>query len=347
MPAAPAFPPPPTCVPVRRALISVSDKTGLIETAQALAGARRRAGLHRRHPRGHRRRRPAGEGRLRAHRLSGDDGRAGQDPAPGGPRRPARRARRARARRGDGRARHRRHRPALREPLPVRGRPWPRGADFDDCVENIDIGGPAMIRSAAKNHAYVAVCTDAGGHGRGAGGAEGRRRHARWRCAGAWPPAPIARTAAYDAAISTWFAGQVGDDWPARKSIAGAAGADHALRREPAPGAPPSTRFAEPAPRRRHRPPAAGQGAQLQQHQRHRRGVRAGRRVRSRRPAPPCAIIKHANPCGVALGADLKSAYRAGAAVRSGLGLRRHRRGEPPARRGGRRARSSRSSPRW
>ena len=82
---------------------------------------RRRAGLHRRHPRGHRRRRPAGEGRRRPHRLSGDDGRAGEDPAPGRARRPAGRARRARARRGDDRARHRRHRSALREPLPVRG----------------------------------------------------------------------------------------------------------------------------------------------------------------------------------------------------------------------------------
>src|ERR1700758_3745913 len=36
-----------------------------------------------------------------------------------------------------------------------------RGGDFADCIENIDIGGPAMIRSAAKNHGYVAVCTDA------------------------------------------------------------------------------------------------------------------------------------------------------------------------------------------
>jgi phosphoribosylaminoimidazolecarboxamide formyltransferase/IMP cyclohydrolase len=34
------------------------------------------------------------------------------------------------------------------------------GGDYETCVENIDIGGPAMIRSAAKNHGYVAVCTD-------------------------------------------------------------------------------------------------------------------------------------------------------------------------------------------
>ena len=46
-----------------------------------------------------------------------------------------------------------------------------RGADFDACIENIDIGGPAMIRAAAKNHADVAVLVDAGRLRRGAGGA--------------------------------------------------------------------------------------------------------------------------------------------------------------------------------
>ena len=53
-----------------------------------------------------------------------------------------------------------------------------KGADFDTCVENIDIGGPAMIRAAAKNHADVAVVVDAGRLCRGAGGAgAARRRH--------------------------------------------------------------------------------------------------------------------------------------------------------------------------
>ena len=88
-------------------------------------------------------------------------------------------------------------------------------------------------------------------------------------------------------------------------------------------------RFAEPAHRRRHRPPAAGQGAQLQQHQRHRRGLRADRRVRSRRERRPCAIIKHANPCGVATGRRPDGGLRAGAGLRSGQRLRRHHRAEP------------------
>jgi phosphoribosylaminoimidazolecarboxamide formyltransferase/IMP cyclohydrolase len=65
---------------------------------------------------------------------------------------------------------HRRHRPAGREPLPVRGNRG-GGADYATAIENIDIGGPAMIRAAAKNHAHVAVVVDPEDYGsdRGAG----------------------------------------------------------------------------------------------------------------------------------------------------------------------------------
>ncbi len=62
---------------------------------------------------------------------------------------------------------------------------------------------------------------------------------------------------------------------------------------------------------------------------------------------PAVAIIKHANPCGVAAAADLREAYERALAVRPGLGLRRHRGGEPAAGRGDRRGPWSRSSPRW
>jgi phosphoribosylaminoimidazolecarboxamide formyltransferase/IMP cyclohydrolase len=57
------------------------------------------------------------------------------------------------------RTRHRRDRPAGGEPLPVRGNRG-QGADYATCIENIDIGGPAMIRAAAKNHAFVTVVVD-------------------------------------------------------------------------------------------------------------------------------------------------------------------------------------------
>ncbi|HCO91726.1 MAG TPA: bifunctional phosphoribosylaminoimidazolecarboxamide formyltransferase/inosine monophosphate cyclohydrolase, partial [Alphaproteobacteria bacterium] len=85
------------------------------------------------------------------------------------------------------------------------------GADFDACIENIDIGGPAMIRSAAKNHAYVTVAVDPEDFDAilaeltandGATSAELRRRLAA---------KAFARTGAYDAAISSWFAAQTGE----------------------------------------------------------------------------------------------------------------------------------------
>ena len=77
-----------------------------------------------------------------------------------------------------------------------------RGADFATCIENIDIGGPAMIRSAAKNHAHVTVVVDAADYAAvmadmaaGGGAVSGALRR---RLAGV----ALARTAAYDAAIT-------------------------------------------------------------------------------------------------------------------------------------------------
>ncbi len=80
-----------------------------------------------------------------------------------------------------------------------------KGAGYADCIENIDIGGPAMIRAAAKNHASVVVVVDAADYSalvdeiEGHGGATSFAF--RQRCAGK----AYARTAAYDAAISNWF----------------------------------------------------------------------------------------------------------------------------------------------
>ena len=93
------------------------------------------------------------------------------------------------------------------------------GKVFADCVENIDIGGPAMIRSAAKNHAWVVVCAEgpdvdevlAALEADGGTSLDLRRRLAA---------SAFARIAAYDAAIADWFARR-GGDWPQRKTIAG------------------------------------------------------------------------------------------------------------------------------
>ncbi|MEM6942485.1 MAG: bifunctional phosphoribosylaminoimidazolecarboxamide formyltransferase/IMP cyclohydrolase, partial [Pseudomonadota bacterium] len=95
-----------------------------------------------------------------------------------------------------------------------------RGAPFAEVVENIDIGGPAMLRSAAKNHGSVTVVTDTQDYetvvdeieALGGTTAVTRRRLAA---------IAYARTAAYDAAVSTWFAHQVGEDVPRRRVFSG------------------------------------------------------------------------------------------------------------------------------
>src|SRR5215472_12358158 len=89
-----------------------------------------------------------------------------------------------------------------------------RGASWEECIENIDIGGPALIRAAAKNHDDVAVVTDPVDYGdflaefathEGASGMALRRRLAGLA---------FARTGAYDAAVGGWMARQRGDILP-------------------------------------------------------------------------------------------------------------------------------------
>jgi len=181
------------------------------------------------------------------------------------------------------------------------------GAAFSECVENIDIGGPAMLRSGAKNHAYVCVCTGPEdlAEALAALQADGGTSLALRRRLAA---KTYARTAAYDAAIAAWFAAQVGEAWPARKAIAGE------LRQAMLYGENPH------------------QGAAFYTFPSPRAGVATARQLQGRElgynnindtdaafelaaefdPAESAAvaIIKHANPCGVAVGADLKSAYQ-------------------------------------
>ncbi len=94
------------------------------------------------------------------------------------------------------------------------------GANFEDCIENIDIGGPALIRAAAKNHDFVTVLTAPSHYDivlaelQAHGGTSLPTR--RMLAAAAY-----ARTSAYDAAISTWFAAQNGEDFPATATLSG------------------------------------------------------------------------------------------------------------------------------
>src|SRR2546428_2856055 len=96
-----------------------------------------------------------------------------------------------------------------------------RGADFATAIENIDIGGPAMIRAAAKNHQHVAVVVDPADYA--ALLAELEHHHGMTTLALRQKLAAkaYARTAVYDAAISNWFARELGHDAPDYRAIGG------------------------------------------------------------------------------------------------------------------------------
>ena len=182
------------------------------------------------------------------------------------------------------------------------------GAGFDECIENIDIGGPAMIRAAAKNHGDIAVVVEAkdyravvdelAGHG-GATTLSLRRRLAA---------KAYARTAAYDAAISNWFADQLKSEPPDFRAFGGRL--IQALRYGENPHQ--SAAFYRTPDLR----PGVATARQLQGKELSYNNINdtdaAYECLAEFDPArgAACVIVKHANPCGVAEGADLVSAYR-------------------------------------
>jgi phosphoribosylaminoimidazolecarboxamide formyltransferase/IMP cyclohydrolase len=180
------------------------------------------------------------------------------------------------------------------------------GADFDTCIENIDIGGPAMIRAAAKNHAWVTVVVDTADYGRvlddiAAHGGATTPDLRRTLAARAY-----ARTAAYDAAISAWFARALGEEAPAWRTFGGRL--VQSLRYGENPHQ--SAAFYATAERR----PGVATAVQIQGKELSYNNINdtdaAYECVAEFDPAMPAVVIvKHANPCGVATGASLAEAY--------------------------------------
>jgi phosphoribosylaminoimidazolecarboxamide formyltransferase/IMP cyclohydrolase len=178
------------------------------------------------------------------------------------------------------------------------------GGDHAACVENIDIGGPAMIRSAAKNHGYVAVCTDPADMAEVLEQlqATGTTNLALRKTLAA---RAYARTAAYDAAISTWFAQQLGDAQPARKAIAGTLIQTMRYGENPHQ----SAAFYAAGPARA----GVANARQLQGKELSYNNIAdtdAAFELVAEFGEPACVIVKHANPCGVATGGDLLGAYQ-------------------------------------
>ena len=182
-----------------------------------------------------------------------------------------------------------------------------KGAPFDNCVENIDIGGPAMIRAAAKNHASVTVVVDDEDYARVLDAMQKHGGATTLDLRKSLAAKAFARTAAYDAAIGGWFADTLGDDTPSWRSIGGR------LAQELRYGENPHQRAAFYKTGERRTGVATvtqHQGKELSYNNLNDTDA-AFELVAEFDPsvAATVAIIKHANPCGVALGATLAEAY--------------------------------------
>ncbi|KQQ78492.1 phosphoribosylaminoimidazolecarboxamide formyltransferase [Rhizobium sp. Leaf321] len=181
------------------------------------------------------------------------------------------------------------------------------GGDYPTTVENIDIGGPAMIRASAKNHAYVTIVTDPSDYtalieALQANGGETDYAFRQKLAAKAY-----ARTAAYDTAISNWFAEALEIETPSYRTIGGVL--KDAMRYGENPHQ--SAGFYVTGENR----PGVATAVLLQGKQLSYNNINdtdgafelIGEFAANQGPA--CAIIKHANPCGVATGSTLKDAY--------------------------------------
>lgn len=182
-----------------------------------------------------------------------------------------------------------------------------RGGSYADCIENIDIGGPAMIRAAAKNHAFVATVVDVQDYAEVL--AELDRHGIQTSLSFRTRQAQIAyaRTAAYDAAVSTWMAAAIGEHTPRRRAFAGTLAQPLRYGENPHQSAAFYTDGSN-------RPGVATarqwQGKELSYNNINDTDAAFELVAEFADAGPACVIVKHANPCGVAQGATLLDAYR-------------------------------------
>ena len=297
----------PDLVPVRRALISVSDKTGLVEFARALAerdveilstGGTARA------------MREAGLAVIDVSDFTGFpemmDGRVKTlHPKVHGGILALRHA-------ADHQASMQEHEIGAIDLVVVNLYPFEAtvaaGADYDDAIENIDIGGPAMLRSAAKNHAYVTVVTETADYAAVLADLAENDGATSYTLRSRLAAQAYRRTGAYDAAISGWFASVLDETLPERLPFAGHRG--------------PLLRYGE----NPHQQAAFYVGGPA------REGIATAMQLQGKElsynnlndtdaafelvaefdptESAAIAIIKHANPCGVAVAVTPAEAYR-------------------------------------
>ncbi len=181
-----------------------------------------------------------------------------------------------------------------------------KGAAYDEVIENIDIGGPAMIRSAAKNHGFVNVVVDTQDYAAVIEELAANAGQTTYALRQRLAQTAYARTAAYDTAVSTWMAAQVGGT-PRRRTFGGTLAQTLRYGENPHQQAAFYTDGSN-------RPGVATarqhQGKELSYNNINDTDA-AFELVSEFAPenGPACAIIKHANPCGVATGATMVEAY--------------------------------------
>jgi phosphoribosylaminoimidazolecarboxamide formyltransferase/IMP cyclohydrolase len=181
-----------------------------------------------------------------------------------------------------------------------------KGADHATCIENIDIGGPAMIRAASKNHKFVTVLTDPSDYQPfldqmaahdGATTLAFRQKMAL---------SAYAKTAAYDTAVSAWLAGQIGERTPRHKTFGGKLAQGLRYGENPHQSA---AFYTDGSKREGVATARQWQGKELSYNNINDTDAAFELVAEFAGDAPACAIIKHANPCGVAVGASLAEAY--------------------------------------
>ncbi|MGA9253616.1 MAG: bifunctional phosphoribosylaminoimidazolecarboxamide formyltransferase/IMP cyclohydrolase [Roseobacter sp.] len=181
-----------------------------------------------------------------------------------------------------------------------------KGAAYAEVIENIDIGGPAMIRSAAKNHGFVTVVVDVEDYSAVIDALESNDGQTTYALRQRLAQTAYARTAAYDTAVSTWMAEQVGET-PRRRTFGGRLAQTLRYGENPHQAA---AFYADGSARPGVATAQQHQGKELSYNNINDTDA-AFELVSEFNPAqgPACAIIKHANPCGVARGTTLKEAY--------------------------------------
>lgn len=181
-----------------------------------------------------------------------------------------------------------------------------KGADHATCIENIDIGGPAMIRAAAKNHRFVTVVTDPADYTPlldqlkaqdGATSLAFRQKLAL---------SAYAKTAAYDTAVSTWLAGEIAEKAPRNRSFAGKLAQTLRYGENPHQSA---AFYTDGSKREGVATARQWQGKELSYNNINDTDAAFELVAEFAGSGPACAIIKHANPCGVGQAGSLKDAY--------------------------------------